>query len=329
MTALREVGILGTGSYAPERVLSNHDLEKLVDTNDEWIVSRTGMRERRLVSEGQATSDLACESAKRAMEDAGVGAGDIDLVILATVTPDHLVPSTACILQARLGLVNASAFDINVACSGFVTGMNVAKSLIAAGAYNRVLVIGAETMSSILNYKDRGSCILFGDASGAAVLGPYAGQGKILDMHTGADGTGGMSMVVPAGGSRKPCTPEVVAADEHKLVMKGNEVYKFAVAKFKDLVVEQLARTGYKPSDIDLVIPHQVNLRIIESALSRLDIDPARIYINLDRYGNTSAGSVPLALDEARRAGRFQSGSLVSLVAFGAGLTWASSLIRW
>ncbi len=329
MTALREAGILGTGSYAPERILSNLDLEKLVETNDEWIVSRTGMRERRLVAPDQATSDIACEAASRAIADSGVKALEIDLIIVATVTPDHQVPSTACILQARLGLVNASAFDINVACTGFVAGLNIARSLIAAGAYNCILVIGAETMSSIVNYKDRGSCILFGDAAGAAIVVPFAGQGKILDIHTGADGTGGMSMVVPAGGSRKPCTLEAVANDEHKLIMKGNEVYKFAVAKFRDLVVEQLARTGYKASDIDLLIPHQVNLRIIESALSRIEIDPARIYINLDRFGNTSAGSVPLALDEARKAGRFQSGSLVSLVAFGAGLTWASTLIRW
>lgn len=329
MTALREAGILGTGSYAPERVLSNRDLEKLVETNDEWIVSRTGMRERRLVAPDQATSDIACEAATRAIEDAGIAPGDIDLVIVATVTPDHQVPSTSCILQARLGLVNASAFDINVACTGFVTGLNIARSLIASGAYHCILVIGAETMSSIVNYKDRSSCILFGDASGAAIVVPFAGQGKILDIHTGADGTGGMSMVVYAGGSRKPCTLEAVANDEHKLVMKGNEVYKFAVAKFRDLVVEQLARTGFKASDIDLVIPHQVNLRIIESALSRIDIDPSKIYINLDRFGNTSAGSVPLAFDEARKAGRFQSGSLVSLVAFGAGLTWASTLIRW
>ncbi len=329
MTMLREVGIHGTGAYAPERILSNADLEKMVDTSDEWIYSRTGMRERRIAAPNQATSDLCIAAAERAIADAGITPLDLDLIIVATVTPDHLVPSTSCIVQHKLGARNAAAFDLGAACSGFVTGLFVGKALVATGQRQRVLVIGAETMSRIVDYEDRSSCILFGDAAGAAVLGPYKGQGLILDGDIGADGAGGEAMVVPAVGSRKPASLEAVQNREHLLRMRGNEVFKFAVQKFRDLVAEQLARTGFKTSDLTLVIPHQVNLRIIDSALKKLEIEDSRIYINLDRYGNTSAGSVPLAFDEARRAGLFQSGALLSLVAFGAGLTWASALIRW
>jgi 3-oxoacyl-[acyl-carrier-protein] synthase-3 len=328
-TQLRDVGILGTGAYVPDRVLSNADLEKLVDTSDEWIFTRTGMRERRIAAADQATSDLCIAAGRRALEDAKVAPGDVDLVIVATVTPDHLVPSTSCLVQRALGLVNAAAFDLNAACSGFVTALFNARWLVATGAFDRVLVIGAECMSRIVNYEDRTSCILFGDAAGAAVVAPFAGQGKILDGDLGADGTGAETMVVQAVGSRQPATVEGVQNKDHLLRMRGNEVFKFAVQKFRDLVREQLERTGFQPSDLALVIPHQVNFRIIESALKKLDINDDRIYINLDRYGNTSAGSVPLALDEARRLGRFKTGDLVSLVAFGAGLTWASALIRW
>jgi 3-oxoacyl-[acyl-carrier-protein] synthase III len=329
VTELREVGILGTGSYVPERVLSNADLEKMVDTSDEWIFARTGMRERRIAAPNEATSDLCIAAGRRALEDARIGPTDIDLVLIATVTPDHLVPSTSCLVQRALGVSRGAAFDLNAACSGFVTALITARSLVASGQFNRVLVIGAECMSRIVDYQDRTSCILFGDAAGAVVVGPWMGQGKVLDGDIGADGTGADSMVVPAVGSRQPATVEGVKAGDHLLKMRGNEVFKFAVQKFRDLVREQLERTGYKTSDLALVIPHQVNLRIIDAALKKLDINDERIYVNLDRYGNTSAGSVPLALDEARRLGRFKSGDLISLVAFGAGLTWASALLRW
>jgi 3-oxoacyl-[acyl-carrier-protein] synthase-3 len=329
VTELREAGILGTGSYVPERILSNADLEKMVDTSDEWIFARTGMRERRIAAPSEATSDLCVAAARRAIEDAGVAPTDVDLVLVATVTPDHLVPSTSCLVQHRLGLVNAAAFDLNAACSGFVTGLATARALVASGQRRRVVVVGAECMSRIVDYEDRTSCILFGDAAGAVVVGPFAGQGRILDTDIGADGSGAETMIVPAVGSRQPATVEGVMARDHLLKMRGNEVFKFAVQKFRDLVREQLERTGCKPSDLALVIPHQVNIRIIDSALKKLDIDDDRIYINLARYGNTSAGSIPLALDEARRLGRFGSGDLLSFVAFGAGLTWASALVRW
>jgi 3-oxoacyl-[acyl-carrier-protein] synthase-3 len=329
VTALREVGILGTGSYVPSRVLSNADLEKMVDTSDEWIFTRTGMRERRIAAADEATSDLCIAAARRALEDAQVSPADVELVIIATVTPDHLVPSTSCLVQRALGLSRAAAFDLNAACSGFVTALFTARALVANGQFSRILVVGAECMSRIVDYQDRTSCILFGDAAGAVVLGPHTGQGKILDGQIGADGTGADTMVVQAVGSRQPATVEGVQRGDHLLRMRGNEVFKFAVQKFRDLVREQLERTGYQPSDLALVIPHQVNIRIIDAALKKLDINEDRIYINLERYGNTSAGSVPLALDEARRLGRFKSGDLISLVAFGAGLTWASALIRW
>lgn len=329
MTSVRDVGILGTGSYVPERVLSNADLEKMVDTSDEWIVSRTGIRERRIAAPEQATSDLAFEAGRRALADAGVRPEEIDLVVVATVTPDHLVPATSCIVQHRLGCVNAGAYDLEAACSGFVTALANVRALIACGTVRRALVIGAETMSRIVNYEDRGSCIIFGDASGAMVLGADAPRGRILDGSMGADGSGAFFMVVPAVGSRSPASVEGVMRKDHLLVMKGAETFKFAVAKFRDLVAEQCARLKITPAELKLVIPHQVNLRIIESALKKLDIEMDRIFMNLDRYGNSSAASVPLAFDEARRQGRFGPGDLVSLVAFGAGLTWSSALIRW
>jgi 3-oxoacyl-[acyl-carrier-protein] synthase-3 len=329
VTQPRDVGILGTGSYVPERVLSNADLEKMVDTSDEWIFARTGMRERRIAAPDEATSDLCIAAGRRALEDARVRPEEIDLVIAATVTPDHCVPSTSCLIQRALGLTRAAAFDLNAACSGFVTALYVGRGLVANGQGNRVLVIGAECMSRIVDYEDRTSCILFGDAAGAVVLGPWQGQGKILDGEIGADGTGADTMIVPASGSRQQASIAGVQARDHLLKMRGNEVFKFAVQKFRDLVRDQLERTGLKPADLALVIPHQVNIRIIDAALKKLDINDDRIYINLDRYGNTSAGSVPLAFDEARRLGRIHSGDLVSLVAFGAGLTWASALIRW
>ncbi len=329
MTKVRDVGILGTGHYVPDRVLSNADLEKMVDTTDEWIVSRTGIRERRIAAPEQATSDLAFEAGRRALADAGIDPKEVDLVIVATVTPDHLVPATSCIVQNRLGCVNAGAYDLEAACSGFVTSLANARALIACGVIRTALVIGAETMSRIVNYEDRGSCIIFGDAAGAMVLRAEAPRGRILDGSFGADGSGAFFMVVPAVGSRKPASLDVVNAKEHLLSMKGGETFKFAVQKFRDLVAEQCARLDVSPSDIKLVIPHQVNLRIIESALKKLDIDMDRIYVNLDRYGNSSAASVPMAFDQARREGRFKEGDLVSLVAFGAGLTWSSAMIRW
>jgi 3-oxoacyl-[acyl-carrier-protein] synthase-3 len=329
MTTVREVGILGTGHYVPDRVLSNADLEKMVDTSDEWIVSRTGIRERRIAAPEQATSDLAYEAGRRALEDAGIAPTEVDLIVVATVTPDHLVPATSCIVQHRLGCVNAGAYDLEAACSGFVTAMANARALIACGVVRTALVIGAETMSRIVNYEDRGSCIIFGDAAGAMVLRADAPRGRILDGSLGADGSGAFFMVVPAVGSREQATVDGVRAKRHLLVMNGSETFKFAVQKFRDLVAEQCERLKISPSELSLVIPHQVNLRIIESALKKLDIGMDRIYVILDKYGNSSSASVPMAFDLARREGRIKEGDLVSLVAFGAGLTWSSAMIRW
>ncbi|MSR74054.1 MAG: ketoacyl-ACP synthase III [Planctomycetes bacterium] len=327
--SVRNVGILGTGSYVPERILSNADLEKLVDTSDEWIFSRTGMRERRIAAPEQATSDLCIAAGQRALEDAGVAASSIDLIILATVTPDQFVPATACFVQKALGLVNAGAIDINAACPGFVTALSLGAGMVESGRANHVLVIGGECMSRIANYQDRSNCILFGDGSGAVVLGAEARRGRILESVLGSDGTGVETMYIRAGGSRKAMTSEALAAQEDKLVIKGNEVYRFAVEKFRDLLEGQMSRNKLTPDDFGLVIPHQVNYRIIESALRRLEIPESKTFINLEKYGNTSGASVGIALDEARRGGRLVEDKYVSMLAFGAGLTWGSVLLRW
>lgn len=325
----RPVGILGTGSYVPERILSNHDLEKMVDTSDEWIFTRTGMRERRIAAPEQATSDLCIASGRRALEDAGVLPESIDLIIVATVTPDQHVPGTACFVQKALGCRDAMALDINAACPGFVTALTLGTAMVESGRSERALVIGGECMSRIANYEDRSSCILFGDGSGAVVLSPDAPRGRILESFLGADGSGVETMYIRAGGSRKPMTHELLDARENKLVIKGNETYKFAVEKFRELVERQMRQHALKVDDFGLVVPHQVNYRIIESALRKLDFPEERIFMNLEKYGNTSGASVGIALDEARRAGRLVEDKYVSLLAFGAGLTWGSVLLRW
>lgn len=329
MTTLRKVGILGTGHYVPERVLSNHDLEKMVETSDEWIYSRTGMRERRIAAEDQATSDLCIEAGRRALEDAGVEPEDIDLVIVATITSDHCVPSTSAIVQHGLGCKNAGAYDLNAACSGFVMSLVTARAMITSGMMNKVLIIGGEAMSRIINYEDRTSCILFGDGAGAAVVSADAERGEILHGSMKADGSGAHFMRVYAGGSRRPADQEAVAERMNKLLMQGNETFKFAVSIFRSLVETQLKTFDLRPEEIGIVIPHQVNYRIIESALKKLDIPEDRIFMNLEKYGNTSGASVGIAFDEARRAGLLEPGQYVSMIAFGAGLTWASTLMRW
>jgi len=325
----RPVGILGTGSYVPERVLTNHDLEKMVDTSDEWIFTRTGMRERRIVAPEQATSDLCIAAGRRALEDAGVLPESIDLIIVATVTPDQYVPSTACFVQKALECRGAMALDINAACPGFVTALTLGTAMVESGRSERALVIGGECMSRITNYEDRSSCILFGDGSGAVVLSPDAPRGRILESFLGADGNGVETMYIRAGGSRNPITHERIDARDHKLVIKGNETYKFAVEKFRELVERQMQQHALTAEDFGLVVPHQVNYRIIESALRKLDFPEERIFMNLEKYGNTSGASVGIALDEARRAGRLVEDKYVSLLAFGAGLTWGSVLLRW
>ncbi|MCB1282463.1 MAG: ketoacyl-ACP synthase III [Salinibacterium sp.] len=329
MKSLRDVGIAGTGHYVPERVLSNHDLEKLVDTTDEWIFTRTGMRERRIAADDQACSDLCFQAASQALDDAGMKADELQLIIVATVTPDQLLPATAAFLQDKLGAWNAGGWDITNACTGFLSAMTTAYGMIASGQIDNALIVGAEVLSRILNYQDRASCILFGDGAGAMVLKADHPQGKIIFNTTGMDGSQWEAIQRSAGGSKRPINHEIVERREHLMTLKGNEVFKFAVSKFRGLVEQSLEATGHTPADLDLVVPHQVNIRIIESALKKIDIDMDRVYINLDRFGNTSAASVPIAFDEARRAGRVKQGDLISFVAFGAGLAWGSALIRW
>jgi 3-oxoacyl-[acyl-carrier-protein] synthase-3 len=329
MTSSVRVGIAGVGSQVPDRVLSNQDLEKLVDTSDEWIVQRTGIRERRVVSPGENCSDLATGAARKALAAAGLKATDLDMIIVGTVTADYLFPGVAHQVQANLGAPQASAFDVSAACSGFLAVLITGEAFVASGMATRVLVIGAEALTRIVNYEDRASCILFGDAAGAAVLTPFehCDQGEILRRSLGADGTRLSMIWMPTGGSKHSPHGEDYDPTGHYITMQGREVYRFAVQKMAELIETSLE--GTDPDEFGLVIPHQVNRRIIDGALDRLGLDCAKVVINIDRYGNTSAASVPLALDEALRDGRVEKGKLLVLVAFGAGLTWGSALVRW
>jgi len=322
--------VRGTGSAVPERILTNADLEKMVDTSDEWITQRTGIKERRIVAEGQSTSDLCIEAARRAMDDAGLKPEELELIVLATVTPDMHVPATSCRVQAALGATRAAAFDIAAGCTGFVYAMNVAAQFLWTGTHRNVLVIGAECLSRITDYTDRTSCILFGDAAGAVVLSSERWQwGELRSASFAADGGGYDVMYQTAGGARTPITAELIEKNAHKLVIRGREVYKFATNKMVELVRHEQANNP----DLALgaVIPHQMNARIIEAARGRLELPEDRIYVNIQRFGNTSSASIPLALDEARRSGFLDAvrGQLVVLCAFGAGLTWGSVGLKW
>lgn len=323
------VGITGTGSYLPEKELTNFDLENMVDTTDEWIKTRTGISKRRVVEDNIATSDLATEAAKRAIDNAGLSSEDIDLIIVATVTPDMAFPSTACIVQKNIGAKNAAAFDIEAACSGFIYGITIGEQFIKSGVYKNVLVIGAETLSKIINWKDRNTCVLFGDGAGAAILQPVKEGYGILSSSLGADGSSGDYLTQPAGGSRIPASIETVANNLHYVQMDGSEVFKFAVRIMAKSTLQAIESSGLKLNDIDYMIPHQANIRIIEAAAKRLNLDMDKVYVNLNNYGNMSAASVPVALDEAVRKGNIKTGDIVTLVAFGGGLTWGSSVIRW
>ncbi|AZR72745.1 3-oxoacyl-ACP synthase [Anoxybacter fermentans] len=327
MTRIR-AGITGIGSYLPEKVITNFDLEKIVDTSDEWIRTRTGIQERRVVRDDQATSDIAYDAAKRALEDAGVNPEELDLIICATVTPDYLFPATACLIQDRLGAKNAAAFDMETGCSGFVYALCIASQFVQVGTYKKVLVIGAETLSKITNWKDRSTCVLFGDGAGAAVVEPVE-TGGILGFHLGSDGSGGKYLKMPAGGSRRPASVASVEEDAHYIHMEGNQVFKFAVKIMSKAALKALKNAGLKPEDIDFMIPHQANLRIIDAAAKRLKLPSEKVYVNLPKYGNTSSASIPIALDEAYQDGMFKKGDKIVLVGFGAGLTWASAVIEW
>lgn len=329
MKGLRSVGILGTGSYTPERVLSNFDLEKMVDTTDEWIVSRTGIRERRICSTEQASSDLAFEAAKRALANAKISAEQLDMIIVATVTPDMSFPSTSCLIQEKLGATKAAAMDLSAACTGFLYGVTTATQFIANGMYKYVLVVGVETLSKITNYKDRNTCVLFGDGSGAAILGPVKDGFGFQSFELGADGSGGSLLCMPAGGSRIPASIESVENNLHYLAMAGGEVFKFAVRVMNSATEAVLSKAGLTRDEIDLLVPHQANKRIIDSAVQRFGLSEEKVVINLDRYGNMSSASIPVALDEAIQAGRVKEGDNIILVGFGGGLTWGAALLKW
>ncbi len=323
------VGIAGTGSYAPPRVMTNHDFEKLLDTSDEWIVQRTGIRERRYALPEQATSDLCIAAARQALDNAKLDPKDLDLVITGTLTPDYLLPACSTLIQHALGATRAGAFDVSAACTGFLTAMHTGEAFIASGRAKHVLVIGAECLSRYLDMNDRGSCILFGDGAGAMVLAPLAEcrQGEIVRTTLGADGAGFDLIHMNGGGSRVPPSAESVARGDHFIRLKGREVFRFAVTKMADLIAEMVA--GYDPSEISLVVPHQVNARIIEAAVARLDWSMERVFVNIEKYGNTSAATVPMAFHEALEQQRVEKGKLVVFVAFGAGLTWGATLVRW
>ena len=320
--------ITGTGSALPEKRLTNEDLSRMVDTNDEWIVQRTGIRERRIAGEGESTATLATAAARKALDAAGVEASDVDLVIVATVTPEMVFPSTACFVAAALGLKSTPAFDMSAACSGFIYAIDIADSFIKAGQYKTVLVIGAETLSRIVDYTDRATCILFGDGAGAVVLRRSNDPSKGLiyaSLH--ADGTGADAMKCMPG-SRHPISSDLLAAKDHFIKLRGREVYKFAVTKFAELIEDAMRVAELTKDQVKLIVPHQVNQRIIDSAMERLEMGPEKAHVNIDRYGNTSAASIPIALDEAWRAGKIVPGDHIIFVAFGAGLTWANAVLR-
>ncbi|KEO81929.1 beta-ketoacyl-ACP synthase III [Tumebacillus flagellatus] len=328
MTKL-QVGILGTGSAVPSRVVTNDDMAKIVETNDEWIRSRTGIRERRFVDADTATSDLSVEAARKAIEAAGITPEDIGVIIVATVTPDFMFPATACLVQERIGAKHAAAFDLSAGCSGFLYSLSCAVPMLESGLYKYALVIGAETLSKITNFSDRSTCVLFGDGAGAVVLGPTdAGRG-FLSFEMGADGSGGELLKQAAGGSRNPATQESILAGEHYITMAGNEVFKFAVRILGSAAEAALAKAGLGKEDIDYLIPHQANVRIIDAAVNRLKLSSDKVYVNLDKYGNMSSASIPVALDEAVRLGKVQENDLLVLVGFGAGLTWGATALRW
>ncbi|MBT2760979.1 beta-ketoacyl-ACP synthase III [Paenibacillus sp. ISL-20] len=329
MNNLRSVGIIGTGKYVPEKILSNRDLEEMVDTSDEWIVSMTGIRERHIAAPHEATSDLAYHAAVNALKSAGMNAEDLDLIIVATITPDMFFPSTACLLQDRLGAKKAAAFDLSAACSGFVYGLATATNFVKTGMYNNALVIGVDCLSRITDYTDRNTCVLFGDGAGAAIVGEVPEGRGFQAFDLGAEGAGGAHLYIEAGGSRLPASAETINTNKHFIYMNGREVFKFAVRVMGSATEAVLSKAGIDKKDIDLFIPHQANIRIIKSAMERLELPEEKVMINVDKYANTSAASVPLALVEAQESGRLKEGDKVLMVGFGGGLTWGSSVLIW
>jgi 3-oxoacyl-[acyl-carrier-protein] synthase-3 len=322
----RSVSITGLGCYAPKRVLTNDELAQTVETSDEWIQARTGIKERRIAAPEEATSDLCFPAAEAALADAGVNGSEIDLVIVATITADMLFPSTAAILASHLGAESAAAYDLSAGCTGFVYALTQGYGAIAAGLAGRVLVVGADTLSRVVDWEDRSTCVLFGDGAGAVVLEEVE-KGGFQAFELGADGAGGMELYMPAGGSRRPSSAETVAAGDHYVKMNGREVYRFATRVLVSSAEAVLKTAGRGVGDVDLYVPHQANIRIIEHAAKKLKIEEERVFVNVDRYGNTSSASIPLG--DARASGRLKDGALVLMTGMGSGLTWGSSLMTW
>jgi len=327
----RSTVILGTGSYAPERILTNDDLAHMVETSDEWIRTRSGIRERRVAAPNESTSDMAVHAARRALEDAGLTAAEIDLLVVATVTPDMPMPACACLVQHKLGLpTTAACFDLNAACSGFVYALDTACAMIGSGRYRKALVVGVEKLSAVMDWQDRTTCVLFGDGAGAVVVGASSEPDLgLIGTRLGTYGDGADLLYISHGGSNAPSTAESIGRRDHCIRMKGKEVFKLAVRAMDDAARDILEQHQIRADQISLVIPHQANLRIIEAISQYLELPMERFFVNVDRYGNTSAASIPIALDEARKAGRIKPGDLTLLVAFGAGLTYGSALLRW
>lgn len=324
-----KIGIAGTGFYVPEKVLTNADLEKIVDTTDEWIISRTGIRERRIIAPGETASSMAEIAARQALDSAGITPEDLDLIIVGTITPDELLPSVACLLQARLGNTTAASFDISAACCGFIYALEIGRNLMRGGRYRHALIVAAETLTTVTDWEDRDTCVLFGDGAGAAVLSKGCDRGDILDFYMGADGAHSSLLEIEAGGSACPITHEVIDQRKQYIKMEGNKVFKLAVASMVSSAQRVLEQTGLTSQDVTWLLPHQANLRIMKAVAKRLHIPVEQVYINVDRYGNMSGATVPIGLAEMDHNGILKKGDLLLMVAFGGGLTWAATLVRW
>jgi 3-oxoacyl-[acyl-carrier-protein] synthase III len=328
-TTKKQVNITGTGSYLPEKIMTNADLERMVDTSDDWIVSRTGIRERRIAPAGIAASHMGSLAARRALQDAGIKPEELDLLIVATITPDMQFPSTSCLIQEQIGAKRAISFDIGAACSGFIYGLEVARRMLMNGPYKHALIVGSEKISSITDWKDRATCVLFGDGAGAAVLSKGMGTHRILDMYLASDGSAADLLHLPGGGSRVPASVESVNDGLHFLKMQGKEVFKSAVTTMGMAAEEVLKRCGIAKENVTWIIPHQANKRIINAIAKRLKHSEDRVYVNVDRYGNMSAASTAVGLDEMARSGKLKKGDIILVVVFGSGLTWGSCVIKW